>query len=62
MPRVGLEPTIPVYERAKIFRALDRAATVIGVGVYHKVKLIKAKQIHLSFTVKIIINIFMLMF
>jgi hypothetical protein len=30
MPRVGFEPTIPVFERAKIFHALDRAATMIG--------------------------------
>jgi hypothetical protein len=30
------EPTIPVFERAKIFRALDRAATVIGLSLYHK--------------------------
>jgi hypothetical protein len=29
---MGLESTIPVFERAKIFRALDRAATVIGVS------------------------------
>jgi hypothetical protein len=28
--RVGLEPTIPVFERAKTFYALDRAATVNG--------------------------------
>jgi hypothetical protein len=28
MPRVGFEPTIPVFERAKIVHALDRAATV----------------------------------
>jgi hypothetical protein len=27
---VGLEPTIPAFERAKAVRALDRAATVIG--------------------------------
>jgi hypothetical protein len=27
MPQVGFEPMIPVYERAKIVRALDRAAT-----------------------------------
>jgi hypothetical protein len=27
---VGFEPTIPVFERAKIVHALDRAATVIG--------------------------------
>jgi hypothetical protein len=27
---VGLEPTIPVFERAKTVHALDRAATAIG--------------------------------
>jgi hypothetical protein len=26
MPVVGFEPTIPVFKRAKIFHALDRAA------------------------------------
>jgi hypothetical protein len=30
MPEVGFEPTIPVFERAKIFHALDGATTVIG--------------------------------
>jgi hypothetical protein len=30
IPWVGFEPTIPVFERAKTVRALDRAATVIG--------------------------------
>jgi hypothetical protein len=30
MRRVGFEPTIPVFERAKTVHALDRAATVIG--------------------------------
>jgi hypothetical protein len=30
MPWVGFETTIPVFERAKTFHALDRAATVIG--------------------------------
>jgi hypothetical protein len=30
MLRVGLEPTTPMFERAKIVHALDRAATVIG--------------------------------
>jgi hypothetical protein len=29
MPRVGSEPTIPVFERAKKVHALDRAANVI---------------------------------
>jgi hypothetical protein len=30
IPRVGLEPTIPVFERANTGHALDRAATAIG--------------------------------
>jgi hypothetical protein len=30
MSLVGFEPTIPVFERAKTFHALDRAATVTG--------------------------------
>jgi hypothetical protein len=30
MPRVGLEPTIPVFERVKTFHALDRAHAAIG--------------------------------
>jgi hypothetical protein len=30
MPQVGLEPTIPVLEKAKTVHALGRAATVIG--------------------------------
>jgi hypothetical protein len=41
MPRVGFEPTIPVFERVKKFRALDREATVIGTKQF---KLIKYKQ------------------
>jgi hypothetical protein len=32
MPRVGFEPTIPVFKRAKTVHALDRAAAVIGTG------------------------------
>jgi hypothetical protein len=35
MPRVGFEPTIPGFEWAKIFRALDRAAT--GNRVFYSV-------------------------
>jgi hypothetical protein len=31
MPRVGLEPTIQVFERAKMIHALDRAVNVIGL-------------------------------
>jgi hypothetical protein len=30
MPSVGFEPTIPAFERAKTFHALDRAVTMIG--------------------------------
>jgi hypothetical protein len=30
MPEVGLEPTIPAFERARTIHALDRTATVIG--------------------------------
>jgi hypothetical protein len=30
VPHVGLEPTIPVFKRAKTVHALDRAATVIA--------------------------------
>jgi hypothetical protein len=32
MPQVGLEPTIPAFERVKTVHALDRAATVIGTA------------------------------
>jgi hypothetical protein len=31
MPPVGLEPTLSVLERAKTVRALERAATAIGM-------------------------------
>jgi hypothetical protein len=31
MPRVGFEPTTPVFKGAKIVHALDSAAIVIGV-------------------------------
>jgi hypothetical protein len=34
MPRVGFEPTTPVFESAKRVHALDRAATVIGAITY----------------------------
>jgi hypothetical protein len=30
MPRVGFEPTIPVFERAKTVHALDHATTVLS--------------------------------
>jgi hypothetical protein len=34
MPRVGFEPMIPVFTRAKTVHDLGRAATVIGRSVY----------------------------
>jgi hypothetical protein len=30
MPRMGFEPTIPVFERAKTVHIFERASTVIG--------------------------------
>jgi hypothetical protein len=33
MLRVGLEPTIPVFDQANTFRALNRAATVTGYRI-----------------------------
>jgi hypothetical protein len=36
MPRVGFEPTIPVFEWAKTVHALDGAATVTGTCLYKK--------------------------
>jgi hypothetical protein len=36
MPLAGFEPTIPVFERANTFHALDLAATVTGyLSSYH---------------------------
>jgi hypothetical protein len=39
MPRVGFEPMIPAFERAKTVYALDRAATVIGNVPYGSMEL-----------------------
>jgi hypothetical protein len=36
MPRVGFEPTISVFERAKMVHALDRAAILIHQLMIHK--------------------------
>jgi hypothetical protein len=43
MPGVGLEPTVPAFERAKTVHALDRAATVIGKPEMAEVKYIVLK-------------------
>jgi hypothetical protein len=34
MPRVGFEPTIPVFEQAKTVHVLDRSATWIGFIIH----------------------------
>jgi hypothetical protein len=34
MPRVGLEPTIPLFELAKTVHALDNTATVLDIFPY----------------------------
>jgi hypothetical protein len=39
MPRVGFEPTIPVFERAKTVHALERAAT--GSGSFSQLPSVK---------------------
>jgi hypothetical protein len=41
MPRVGFEPTIPVFERTKTVHTLDRATTVIGKPVAQLAKIIR---------------------
>jgi hypothetical protein len=38
MPRVGFEPTIPVFERAKTFLASDCAAAVFGSLITEVIK------------------------
>jgi hypothetical protein len=46
MPRVGLEPTTPVFERAKTVQALDCAATVIGLrNKLHALNVRKVKSL-----------------
>jgi hypothetical protein len=42
MPRVGCEPTIPVFERAKMVHALDRTANKIR----WKVKIIRKCKVY----------------
>jgi hypothetical protein len=39
MPRVGFEPTIPAFERAKTVHALHREAPVIGAIKYYPTKI-----------------------
>jgi hypothetical protein len=46
MPRVGFEPTIPAFERAKTVHALDSAVTVIGL--HADVEQLKLYILHLN--------------
>jgi hypothetical protein len=39
MPRVGFEPTTPVFERAKTVHVLDLAVTVIGFLISYLFKI-----------------------
>jgi hypothetical protein len=39
MPRVGFEPTIPAFERAKTVHALDRAVSLIGRMLFQPTKI-----------------------
>jgi hypothetical protein len=40
LSRVGFKPTIPLFERAKIFFALDRRGRVIGLLNSNNVKVV----------------------
>jgi hypothetical protein len=40
MPRVGFEPTTPVFERTKTVHAADRTATVIGLEIFRLLKIL----------------------
>jgi hypothetical protein len=48
MPRVGLEPTITVFERAKTFHTLDRAATTIVSVVAGEVRDVRITALKLA--------------
>jgi hypothetical protein len=38
MSRVRFDPTVPVFERVKIFHILEHAATLIGCYIYRMIK------------------------
>jgi hypothetical protein len=54
MPSVGIEPTIPAFERAKTVHALDRAATVIGGGMAKLLKLCMKVYINWNYVYSIV--------
>jgi hypothetical protein len=45
MPRVGFEPTTPMFERAKTFHALDHADTLIGSIIKVTLRLLGSSQL-----------------
>jgi hypothetical protein len=60
MPKVGFQPTIPKFERAKTVHALDRAATVIGDYTFIKYK--SSKIVLLTLPYRKIHSIFLFFF
>jgi hypothetical protein len=53
MPRVGFEPTIPAFERAKTVHALDRAVTVISASSWRSAYLSTKTTLPFLFTVPV---------
>jgi hypothetical protein len=53
MLRVGFEPTILAFERAKAYRVLERAVTVIGKLYSYIVKYTRGKLTECKFLIKI---------
>jgi hypothetical protein len=47
--RVGFEPKIPAFERAKTVHALNRAATVTGILLIISVAFLSLSHIHVQF-------------
>jgi hypothetical protein len=45
MPGIGFEPTVPFFERAETFNALDHSATVIGRIVAYAENILKIRNI-----------------
>jgi hypothetical protein len=46
IPRVGFEPMISVFERAKTVHALDRAVTVISFHVHYTTRKLSSRMSH----------------
>jgi hypothetical protein len=59
MPRVGFEPTIPVFERAEAVHTLDRVATVTGLihDYNHSEVIMKIQILEFNLLLSSILNI-----